>query len=212
MKAAQQGHAPGQNNVGQVLEKGLGGVAVDQKAALDLYLKAAQQGYTGAQCNAGSCYFFGKGTPQDYNQALAWFRKASAPGGPWAPEGDAQAQYMLGNAYAVGRGVPPDMKQALQWYKKAAQQLEGHANAEYNLAELYSHGDEGIAQDRKQALAYFLKAAQHGEPPMLARAQLCLGECFERGWGTAVDLKAARSWYAKAAAQGSEEARARLMA
>jgi TPR repeat protein len=98
-----------------------------------------------------------------------------------------------------------DYKQAFQWYEKAARQ--GHANAEFNLALLYSRG-EGVAQDHKQALAYCLKAAQHGEPPMLARAQCRLGECFERGWGTAVDLNAARSWYAKAAAQGDEEGRA----
>ncbi len=45
---------------------------------------------------------------------------------------------------------------------------------------------------------------------MLALAQLCLGECFERGWGTAVDLNAAKSRYAKPAAQGNEEGRAAL--
>jgi TPR repeat protein len=42
---------------------------------------------------------------------------------------------------------------------------------------------------------------------VLARAQCRLGECFERGWGTAVDMHVARSWYAKAAAQGDEEGR-----
>jgi hypothetical protein len=41
-------------------------------------------------------------------------------------------------------------------------------------------------------------------------ALLSLGECFERGWGTAVDLNAARSSYAKAAAQGDEEGREAL--
>jgi TPR repeat protein len=37
-----------------------------------------------------------------------------------------------------------------------------------------------------------------------------LGECFESGWGTAVDLNAARSWYAKAAAQGDQQGCAAL--
>ncbi len=92
-------------------------------------------------------------------------------------------------------------------YEKAARQ--GNADAEYNVALMYSNG-EGGTLDHKQALAYFLKAAQHGEPPMLARAQYNLGESFECGWGTAVDLNAARSWYAKAAAQGDEEGRAAL--
>ncbi len=55
------------------------------------------------------------------------------------------------------------------------------------------------------ALAYYVKAAQHSEPPVLAQAQFSLGECFERGWGTAVELNAARSWYAKAAAQGEDK-------
>ena len=114
---------------------------------------------------------------------------------------------MVGVAYNFGRGVLQNPKQAALWYEKAARQ--GHAPAVFDLGQMHFLG-EGVAQDHKQALAYFLKAAEHGEPPLLALAQCRIGECFERGWGTAVDLAAARSWYAKAAAQGDEDARASL--
>jgi len=132
-----------------------------------------------------TAFFYGKGAPQDYNQAFRWFLKA-------ATQGDLNGEFWAGVSYDSGNGVQQDHKQAFQWYEKTA--LRGHAGAEYNLAELYSHG-AGVAQDRKQALAYYLKAAQHGTTPYtLVRAQRRLGECFERGWGTAVDLRAARSW------------------
>ena len=41
LKAAQQGDAQAQHNAGCNFDRGLGGVAVDHKAAFDLYLMAA---------------------------------------------------------------------------------------------------------------------------------------------------------------------------
>ena len=44
-------------------------------------------------------YAKGQGTPQNYAEALKWFRLA-------ANQGDADAQYNLGLVYAGSRGVP----------------------------------------------------------------------------------------------------------
>ena len=46
-------------------------------------------------------YSNGLAVPQDYEQAVAWWRKA-------ADQGDAGAQFNLGFLYAEGRGVPQD--------------------------------------------------------------------------------------------------------
>ena len=46
-------------------------------------------------------YYSGLGVPQDYTQAVAWYRKA-------AEQGYAGAQFNLGAMYAKGGGVPQD--------------------------------------------------------------------------------------------------------
>jgi TPR repeat protein len=66
-------------------------------------------------------YTNGNGVPQDYAQAIGWFRKA-------AEQGDANAQYALGFMYANGNRVPQDDAQAMGWLRKAAEQ--GNAAAQ----------------------------------------------------------------------------------
>ena len=72
-------------------------------------------------------YEKGHGVPQDYSQAVAWFRKA-------AEQGNDVAQYNLGEMYREGRGVPQDEGEATTWYKKAAEQ--GNEDAKKALEQL----------------------------------------------------------------------------
>ena len=58
--------------------------------------------------------------PQDYNQAVGWYRKA-------ADQGFARAQSALGYAYSGGKGVPQDYAQSARWYRKAAKQEDEYA-------------------------------------------------------------------------------------
>ena len=60
-------------------------------------------------------YEQGHGVPQDYAEAVKWYRKA-------ADQGDAFAQYNLGVMYDNGEGVPQDQAEAVKWYRKAAEQ------------------------------------------------------------------------------------------
>lgn len=53
------------------------------------------------------------GVPQDYAEALKWFRKA-------AEQGHAEAQYKLGNCYFRGIGVADDDVAAYAWHSVAA--------------------------------------------------------------------------------------------
>jgi uncharacterized protein len=77
-------------------------------------------------------YYRGLGVPQDYVQALDWFRKA-------ADQGIAFAQNNIGSSYLNGQGVPQDYAQALAWYRKAADQ--NNAEAQTSLGGMYYRPD-----------------------------------------------------------------------
>ena len=74
---------------------------------------AADQGDAGAQFNLGLMYDLGRGVPQDYAQAVKWYRLA-------ADQGYARAQSRLGFMYSLGHGVPKDYVQAVKWFNLSA--------------------------------------------------------------------------------------------
>jgi TPR repeat protein len=76
-KAADQGHAFAQNNIGNLYNKGQG-VTQDYVEALRWYRKAADQGNAWAHYSIGLLYQDGRGVPQDKVQARAWMQKAAA--------------------------------------------------------------------------------------------------------------------------------------
>jgi uncharacterized protein len=76
-------------------------------------------------------YANGQGVPQNYSEAMKWYRLA-------ADQGNAAAQTALGVVYASGLGVPQDQAKAVEWTRKAADQ--GYANAQNNLGNMYARG------------------------------------------------------------------------
>jgi TPR repeat protein len=78
-KAADQGYAKAQLNIGWMYEKGEG-VSQDYTEAMKWYRKAADQGDAEAQSNIGLMYEKGKGVTQDYAEAMKWYRKAADRG------------------------------------------------------------------------------------------------------------------------------------
>jgi TPR repeat protein len=87
--------------------------------------------------------------PQDYQEAVKWYRLAAAQG--YAP-----AQSSLGMAYEKGQGVPRDYQEAVKWYRLAAAQ--GHQSAQINLGVMYADGT-GVRQDFVRAHMWFSLAA-----------------------------------------------------
>jgi len=77
-----------------------------------------------------------------------------------AIDGDANAQYHLALMFDTGRGVPLIPTEAEKWYKLAAEQ--GHANACYYLARMYSIETSGINKNDAEAIKWFKKAAELG--------------------------------------------------
>ena len=67
----------------------------------DKLRRDAEQGDASAQYNLGLTYDNGIGVPQDFAEAVQWYRRA-------AKQGLAGAQANLGVMYANGEGVPQD--------------------------------------------------------------------------------------------------------
>jgi len=62
--------------------------------------------------------------PQDYAEAMRWYRKS-------ADKGDPEAQYALGLMYYYGYGVQRDRSQAYDFFQQAA--ARGNENAKRAL-------------------------------------------------------------------------------
>jgi TPR repeat protein len=192
-KAADQGNADAQNNIGWIYEHGRG-VPQDFAKAMRWYRKAADQGNADAQNNIGWIYerdiiIDDVSRGNDIAEALRWYRKA-------ADQGNADAQNNIGRIYEDGRGVGRDYTEAMRWFRKAADQ--GNAYAQGALAGFYKEG-WGVPQDYSEAMRWYRKAADQGD----AFAQIDVGELYENGWGVPQDYAEAMRWFRKAAAQGN---------
>jgi TPR repeat protein len=143
----------------------------------------------------GEKYRYGKGVPQNYTEAIKWFRMA-------AEKGHAKAQYSLGSCYLSGNfleGLPKDEMEAVKWFRKAAEQ--NHPYAQFALGYRYYTG-EGVEQDYVEAAKWYRKAADQGK----ALAQIKLGNCYYGGEGVLQDYVEAAKWWRKAAEQNYTEA------
>jgi len=140
-KAAEQGDAVAQDNLGKMYYDGTG-VTQDYAEAVKWYRKVAEQGFASAQYNLGQMYRKGKGVTQDYAEAVKWYRKA-------AEQGNAKAQVNLGTMYYSGNGVLQDTIAAHMWFNIAA--IKGDAVAAKNrgvVAKNLSSSDIVKAQKR----------------------------------------------------------------
>ena len=126
-KAAEQGHADAQYNLGFYCHMGVGVDESDPEEALKWLRKAAEQGHASAQYTLGWFYDEGNRIEQDHSEAVKWYRNA-------AEQDDLVGQFVLGQCYEHGNGVVKDIFEAMQWYKKAAKQ--GNEEAKKALGRL----------------------------------------------------------------------------
>ena len=78
---------------------------------------------------------------------------------------------------------------------------KGFVNAQYNLGNMYLHG-QGVDQSDERAAEYYEAAARQGH----AVAQSNLGAGYANGQGVEQSNETARKWWMKAAEQGQEGA------
>ena len=203
------------------------------EAAYRWYRRAVRYDSPSACLALGNCYYFGYGTPCDYDKAYRWFYKA-------AERGNTVAEYSIGRCYFYGRGTHRDGKQAAAWYRLAAEKGYGMANfglgccykdgdgvpvnypkavelfekaaadslaaAYYMLGSIYESEREGWTPDARKAFDNFRKAADMD----YAKAQYKLGNYYEIGRGCTRDYAQAKEWYRKAAENGDMDAQYRL--
>jgi len=130
------------------------------------------------------------------SDALVFYKKAAEP-----PLNDCRAQYRMGLFSEHGRGgLDRDMAAAVAWYKKAAAGKDPEAL--YRMGMICKNGEGGEAVDYPKMIEYLTAAAEAGLP----EAQFQLGYCRENGIGVSINVKLAKYWYEKAAAQGNEDA------
>ena len=94
-------------------------------------------------------------------------------------------------------GMRPDYSKAVYWYRLSADQ--GHAEAQYELASLYSQG-KGVPRDQTEAFQLLKAAANQG----FTKAETSLGRRYELGRGVEKNESQAFFWYTVAARRGDK--------
>jgi TPR repeat protein len=169
-KAAMQGHALSQFNLGFLYYYGAGtgptAIAPDPTRAGKWLLLAAQQDIAMAQYLVGTLYRDGRGLPRDRGAAARWTRAA-------ADNGIAAAQYDLALISATGVEAPEDRIEALKWFTVLAEdRYPGAAENRDRLTEALSPAD----RVRAQRLARDWRAAFLARPDIGPHGELTCGE------------------------------------
>jgi TPR repeat protein len=163
---------------GSLVARGLVAVQESKKPELD-----ADEKY-----RLGLKYEHGEGVPQDYKEAVKWYRLA-------AEQGCLDAQTGLGFIYSFGSfydlDIPKDYNESVKWYLLAAEQ--GDHIAQTRLGMKY-----GERQNYMEAMRWYQLAADQGN----SDAQLHLGVMYENGKGVPQDHAEAVKCYRLAAHQG----------
>jgi localization factor PodJL len=152
---------------------------------------AVAKGDPTAQFEIAQRYAEGRGMPQNFTEAAAWFERA-------AKQGLVPAHFRLGGLHEKGLGVKKDLDAARRFYLTAGE--AGNAKALHNLAVLYAEGVDG-KPDYPTAAKWFRKAAGYG----IADSQYNLGILYARGIGVEQNLAEAYKWFALAAREGDTE-------
>lgn len=113
-RAAEQGHADAEVQMGQMYDFGFG-VPQDDRQALEWYRRAAGHGSAVGQRSVGDFLQKGRAVAADATEAVRWYTRA-------AEGDDLRAQYLLGQALFSGTGAVRDYVTAYLWFTIAAGQ------------------------------------------------------------------------------------------
>mgnify|MGYP004637656551 FL=1 len=201
----------------------------DSKKFIDYLTRAAEAGFSEAQCDLGKEYYYGNNVSENENKAFNLFKKS-------AENGNSDGQFWTGICYYEGYGVRKNIDEAIKWLTKSAEQEDTEAmgilgncfvekkNFKKAIewyktgAEKYNDGycqnslglryynGEGVKQSYSDAFFYFKRAAENGD----SSGENNLGYCYMNGYGTSKNLESARYWLEKAVEDGFESAQESL--
>lgn len=218
--AAETGHAPSLNHLGNCYMKGYG-VEKNEAEALKNFTLAADGGYAGAHINLGIFHAKGAlGFKVDNQKAIVCFEKA-------IELGRNDGYYFLGLVYErldtkkaqechekgvsfnepksifelaqfkkSGTAGDVDLEGAFELFKKAA--AAGIHQAHLFLGEMYYSG-KGAPKSETQAFKHYFIAAKQNDDT----AQYVLGILYEYGEGIPKDIDIALKYYDLSAKQGN---------
>jgi TPR repeat protein len=118
------------------------------KAALELFLRAAQLGSASAQHNVGYFYDEGIGTKRNLALALSWYRKA------WRNDHQSGTCINIAKLYESKN----QMRLAIVWWKKAVAENDG--DAALGLAKFYLQRGKARDSQKAEALLKLVGAAR----------------------------------------------------
>jgi TPR repeat protein/GTPase SAR1 family protein len=183
-KAAQNGHALSQYNLGLMYEKGIG-ISQNIPKSFEWFKKAASQNILNAFVSLGLLYQ----SKDKLGKSLTWFEKAGR-------QGHEESQYMLGRynkaefkydvafkwfvaaseknhflsqyelalSYLEGKGTDKDVNKALELFKNLADQDQSDGisvQASLKLGNMYLNGEE-VEKSESKSVEYFTKASEKG--------------------------------------------------
>ena len=125
------------------------GAAQDRARAVELFLRAGEQGDVQSLFAASKSFLHGVGVAKDLSRAVALLKQAAYSGQ------HAEAMCHLANAYTTGQGVQVDREMARGLYQMAADR--GCTEALYHLASMCEAGNE-----RSSAVDFLQQAAAQG--------------------------------------------------
>lgn len=203
--AAQEGDAQAQMALGLRYLMG-NGLAADETAAQEWFLKSAQQNNVVAQVALATMLAF-ESDRQDLPAAAMWFSKA-------AEAGNVQAMSELVRLYETGSGVTRDMAKADDWRNRAKARSEAvKLDRAWKIA--LADRDRWVKKTPSKGvpagqvgstegtgvpdIAALTRAAENGDD----HAQMVLGGLLATGDGVAKNDVAALEWFKKAADSGN---------
>jgi hypothetical protein len=148
---ARQGVAEAMNGLGNLYNEGIG-TAVDERAALDWFAKAAAAGYARAWYNLGLMYKNGFGQGQDFVKAFDCYTRGAALN-------DAMSFYGMGYMQYKGFGTPQSYANALQSFRKAA--VSHETNSMYMIGLCFRNG-YGMDANIDSARYWLTQASNRG--------------------------------------------------
>ena len=227
-KAADQGLAKAQFNLGVMYDSG-NGVPKDDAKAVEWYRKAADQGLAKAQSELGLLKNYNKSgaIPENIPEGFPsmevtghrggthWFENYMSARAPiMAEQGDPTSCIILAWMYKLGYKLPQNSTEAVKWYRKAAEIRDSpitQMEAEFMLGLMYDTGD-GVPKDGAKAVEWYRKAADKQTHFDIEPAALYhLGHIYYFGKGIPKDLVQAHFWWTKSSNHYNEYAAKNLV-
>ncbi len=212
----QKGQVNAQFLIGEIYYQG-DGVTRDLVEAMKWFRLAASHGHPDAKFRLGNMYERGEGVAKNVSGAEEYYRAAfeyyDAPSylaiqfirGAAEEQGKIGGQILYQTMREASRTVRRVNKGMLasEFLIKAVQ--KGSTGAKLNLGYMYLEAD-GVRKDQAKGVRLIREAAEDGNP----RAQVIIGDLYQKGNGVPQDLVEALAWYelARDSEEGQDSAAA----